>query len=176
MTDDALDLFRERIRHPELRRLYDYWYARRAGRRYPARLDIDPVDIKFVLGNVSLVEVVGEPPKFRWRLVGSLLVNRLGYDMTNQMVDDYPNPAYREYLIESYRAVVETGQPSVALNEREIDGKARRFEIVRLPLAEDGESINMILICSMYFDPIPSRSPLGGVAPDGGGPPRVIEE
>jgi hypothetical protein len=176
MSDKAADLFHERIRHPELRRLYDYWQARRRGRRYPARLDIDPVDIKYALGNVSLVEVAGDPPRFRWRLVGTLLVQRLGYDMTNQWVDDYPNEAYRQYLIDSYRTIVATGEPTAALNERDIDGKPRRFEILRLPLAEDGQTINMILICSMYFEALPPRPLLAGMAPDGGGPPRIIHD
>ena len=173
---EAADLFHERIRHPELRRLHDYWKVRRGSRRYPARLDIDPADIKYALGNVSLIEVVGEPPRFRWRLVGSLLAQRLGYDMTNQWVDEYPNQAYRDYLIDCYRTIVATGEPDAALNERDIDGKPRRFEVLRLPLAEDGHTINMILICSMYFEPLPARSPMAGIAPDGGGPPRIIQD
>ncbi len=150
--DNCAASFRERIRHPELRRLYDYWNARRGGRRYPARLDTDPVELKFALGNVSLIEVVDDTPRFRWRLVGSLLVQRLGGDdMTNRMLDDYPNPEYRDYLIGTYRDIVRRGQPRRSMNERVIDGKPRQFEVIRLPLAEDGETINMILICSMYF-------------------------
>lgn len=175
MSDKAADLFRERIRHPDLRRLYDYWQARRRGRCYPARLDIDPADIKYALGNISLVEVVGDPPRFRWRLVGSLFAQRLGYDMTNQWVDEYPDPAYRDYLIDSYHTMLKTGEPTAALNERDIDGKPRRFEVLRLPLAEDGQTINMILTCPMYFEPLPTRSALGGISP-GGGPPRIIQD
>lgn len=175
MSEQIADLFQEGIRHPELRRLYDYWKARRGGRRYPGRLDIDPVDIKYALGNVSLVEVVGDPPRFRWRLVGSQLAHRLGNDMTNQWVDEYPNQGYREYLIGSYHKILKTGEPTLALNERDIEGKPRRFEVLRLPLAEDGQTINMILICPMYFEALPPRSPLGGSNPDGG-PPRIIQD
>ncbi|HWD60627.1 MAG TPA: PAS domain-containing protein [Stellaceae bacterium] len=176
MSDNSADSFRARIRHPELCRLYDYWSARRGGRRYPGRLDIDPVEFKFALGNVSLVEVVDDTPRFRWRLVGSLLVQRLGDDMTNRLLDEYPNPAYRDYLIETYRDIVRTGEPSRSVNERVIDGKPRQFEVIRLPLAEDGEKVNMILICSMYFEALPARSPLAGPTPDGGGPPRILED
>ncbi|HTY69843.1 MAG TPA: PAS domain-containing protein [Alphaproteobacteria bacterium] len=175
--DNSAESFRDRIRHPELRRLYDYWSARRSGRRYPGRLDIDPVELKFALGNVSLIEVVDDtPPRFRWRLVGSLLVQRLGNDMTNRLLDEYPNPAYRDYLIDTYRQMVATGEPSRSINERVIDGKPREFEVLRLPLAENGEKVDMILICSMYFEALPARSPVAGPASDGGGPPRVLED
>ena len=49
--------FRERIQHPDLRTLYDYWNERRRERRWPARADINPVDLKFALGNLSLIDV-----------------------------------------------------------------------------------------------------------------------
>src|SRR5215469_17698305 len=82
--------FRDQIRHPDLQRLYDYWDSRRGGRRYPARSDLDPVEFGFALGNVTLIDVLYEPLRFRFRLMGGLQAQRVGQDMTGKMVDELP--------------------------------------------------------------------------------------
>ena len=48
--------------------------------------------------------------------------------------------------------VVETGEPSISLNERVIEGEPHKFEVLRVPLSEDGAAVTMILTCAMYFD------------------------
>ena len=59
------------ITAPQLRQLYSYWSERRGTRRYPRRADLDPIGLRFILGNVILVDVIGgEPPRFRIRLHG----------------------------------------------------------------------------------------------------------
>lgn len=164
--------FRDRIRHPQLRQLYTYWEERRGARRFPARKQIDPLDLKFALGNLTLVDVLYNPLRFRFRLVGTLLIQRLGMDLTGLGLDDIPDPAYRDQVRAVYGRVVETGSGSVSYGERALEGQRRNFEILRLPLAEDGVTIDMLLSCSLYFDPPPIHSPLGGplarafVAPD----------
>lgn len=152
--------FREQIRHPNLRRLYDYWESRKRGRRYPARSDIDPVEFSFALGNVTLVDVLYDPLRFRFRLMGTLMAQRAGFDLTGRMVDEVPVPDYRDFLLGAYRHTVETGEPNTVLHEQTIQGKPFEFEVLRLPLAEDGEHIDMLLLCPMYFEPIPTWPPM----------------
>jgi hypothetical protein len=157
MTD-----FRDSIEHPDLRTLYDYWNERRRGRRWPSRADINPLELKFALGNLSLIDVSRtSPPRFTFRLVGTLFSQRIGQDLTGKTVDDIPDPVYRAEITKAYRRMIEAGEPSVSLGERDFDGEARRFETLRLPLSEDGQSINMVLICALYFDPPPATSVLG---------------
>jgi hypothetical protein len=43
---------------PRLKGLLRYWEVKRAGRRFPARADIDPLELKSVLGNIVMVDVV----------------------------------------------------------------------------------------------------------------------
>lgn len=179
MAEEAIDPlqgFRERIRHPNLLRLYDYWAERRRGRSFPSRQDIDPVELRFALGNMTLVDVHHEPLRFRFRLVGSLMAQRMGLDYSGKMVDDIDDTDYRDSLNAAYRKIVETRGPSTILYEREIDGKTRRFEVLRLPLAADGETINMLLLCPQYFDPLPERSPLAQADLKGPVSPRLISE
>lgn len=173
---DSLEGFRERIRHPTLVRLYDYWASRRRGGSFPSRRDIDPVEFKFALGNVTLIDVLYEPLRFRFRLVGSLMAQRMGWDLTGKMVDETPDAEYRDSLIAAYREIVENRKPSTILYERNIDGKARRFEVLRLPLAADGETINMLLLCPLYFEALPERSPLASVPGVSQTPPRIVRE
>jgi hypothetical protein len=153
--------FRERIQHPDLRTLFDYWDERRRGRRWPARADINPVDLKFVLGNLTLIDVHYDPLRFTFRLSGTLFSQRMGMDFTGKSVEDIPDPAYRAEVFATYRKAVETGEPSVTLSEREFDGEIRKFEILRLPLSEDDRAINILMICPLYFKSPPPDPVLG---------------
>lgn len=167
--------FRDQIRHPDLRRLFDYWLARRGDRSFPARADLDPVEFRFAVGNVTLIDVLYDPLRFRFRLVGSLMAQRMGWDLSGKMVDEIPDLDYRNSVINGFRRVVENRRPNTTLYERDLEGKPRRFEVLRLPLATDGENIDMLLLCPMFFDPLPPRSPVAGPFP-GGGAPKLIED
>jgi hypothetical protein len=170
MTD-----FRERIQHPDLRALYDYWDERRRGRRWPARADINPLDLKYALGNLTLIDVHHDPLRFVFRLSGTLFSQRMGMDFTGKSVDEIPDPAYRAEVFAVFRKAVETGAPSVTLSERVIDGQARKFEILRLPLSADGKTINMLMTCPLYFDPPPAGPPLGHPGEGKFMPPKTIK-
>src|SRR5712672_2729662 len=60
--------------HPKTIRLYKYWRqkAARAG-MLPDRRDIDPTDIPTLLDNIWLLDVVGTPRRFRFRLIGDAM-------------------------------------------------------------------------------------------------------
>jgi hypothetical protein len=167
--------FRQRIRHPDLLRLYDYWLSRHRGELLPSRQDLDPADFKFAVGNVTLIDVLYEPVRFRFRLIGSLMTQRMGWDLTGKLVDEVPDAEYREGLLVAYRQMLASRQPSTTLYERLIDGKTRRFEVLRLPLAADGRTIDMLLLCPMYFEPLPVRSPLAGPSKDSS-TPKVVQD
>jgi PAS domain len=49
---------------PLLQRLYDYWDEKRRARAMPSRADIDPLEMAFILGYVSLVDVLYAPLRF----------------------------------------------------------------------------------------------------------------
>jgi hypothetical protein len=168
--------FRQRIRHPELLQLYDYWDKRRTGRRFPARADIDPLDLKFALGNLTLVDVLQDPLRFRFRLTGSLFAQRMGLDLAGKFVDDIPDAEYRARVHANFARMAETGEPSISLNERVIDGERHKFEVLRLPLSEDGVKVTMLLTCAMYFERPPAQPALGRNAARNFEPPKPIDE
>ena len=68
------------------RDLYAYWQAKHRDGRPPSRADVDPVfEIPRLLPNLFLLDVVDET--FRFRLVGSEIVQRAGRDSTGRPID-----------------------------------------------------------------------------------------
>jgi hypothetical protein len=140
------------IVHPKLRQLYEYWDGKRAGRDMPSRADLDPIDMRFVIGNVILVDVIdGEPPGFRIRLHGTNLSERVRFDLTGKMLDEMPLAEFRELTRQSFTKVATTKQPLHARRDRVLDGRRRFYETIILPLSSDGERVDRIL-CGLFYD------------------------
>jgi len=142
------------IVHPKLRRLYDYWDGKRGERPMPSRADLDPIDIRFAIGDVILAEVLDEtPPRFRIRLHGTNLSERTSFDLTGKMLDEMPAPEFRDLSRRSFTKVVRTREPLHALADRSLDGRMQRYEAIILPLSGDGERVDRLLI-GMIFEPL----------------------
>lgn len=139
-----------RIRHPHLQRLYRYWNERRGSRAMPSRRDIDPLDFRYVLGNVILIDVLREPLRFRVRLHGDALAQRAGYDFTGKFLDQPPISDYRAYAIERCKGIVETRRPLAVEHNRVLDGRPHHYEALWLPLSDDRENVNKLLCALIY--------------------------
>src|SRR6185437_16360420 len=114
------------IRDERLRRLYLYWMERKGAHRLPSRGDVDPLDFHYLLGNIMLLDVLGQPPRFRMRLHGSNMVARAGYDLTGKFLDDLPIPEYRKYVVERCRGLVKTGMPLALQHDRVLGGQPQQ--------------------------------------------------
>jgi hypothetical protein len=75
--------------------LVECWYQRRGEAEFPARSDFDPLDLLFALGNIVLIQVMYDPLRFRFRLVGSNITRHLGHDSTGLYIDNHRMPEYR---------------------------------------------------------------------------------
>jgi len=136
---------RDEIQVPKLAMLYEYWDAKRRGRPYPSRNDIDPTEIAFVLGFIDLLEVEpGNPPVFRFRLCGTRTDEEDGFTMQGKTVDDYPLPKHREQARAAYLRVLATGEPDYEEILRGNEGRFIRFARMVLPLSSDGKTIDML--------------------------------
>jgi hypothetical protein len=139
------------ITHPKLRQLYDYWVAKRGERAMPARADIDPLEMTFIIGNLILVEVLeGTPPRFRIRIHGTNLTERAGYELTGKMLDELPVNEFRQLAQQSFTHVTTTAAPWISHRDRVIDGRLARYETAILPMSRDGERVDMLLIGLIY--------------------------
>ena len=112
----------------------------------PSRADIDPFELRDHLGYLFLLDVVGQPARFRYRLIGTHITATVGRDSTGRFVDEaYPNRDGLD-LTEFYRYLTDAKCP--ARNHgtvRWVDKEHKRYEAVTLPLSEDGERVNMFL-------------------------------
>ena len=139
------------ILDPDIRRFVAYCRSKRGGARYPARAALDPLDFRYVLGDVVIIEVRRAPAgserpwNFRYRLIGANVVQRDGYDLTNKTLEDLPEPEYRERVRATWTEVCETGAPAHHVRELILDNRLRRYEVVVLPLAGNGEDIDMLI-------------------------------
>jgi len=133
---------------PRLKGLLDYWRGKCSPGRLPARADIDPLELKSLLGNINLIEVVRDADgsrRFRYRLFGTEFVFYHGGDLTGQWVDQIGNTVYRQQLVGLYEHVVATGATPMLSYDYILDSRRHRFQAVILPLASDGREIDMIL-------------------------------
>lgn len=134
----------ESIRPPRLRRLYDYWLAKAGTRAMPARADIDPVEIPWAIGHLSLIDV--EPGgDYRFRLDAPRNAEFFKRDMTGLTLAEYPFPDRAAIMREDYDAVVATGRPHMATRDFSIDYRRWQYEVLLLPLSADGERVNMLM-------------------------------
>lgn len=153
------DIAASDIKHPRLRRLYEYWAEKRGERALPARADLDPLDMTFVIGNLILVDVLpGEPLGFRIRLHGTNLAERIRFDLTGKMLEALPQPEFRELTRQTFTKVAITGKPMRVERDRLIDDRALRYETIILPLSSDGTNVDR-LICGLFYER-PDGSPV----------------
>jgi len=140
---------------PRLQRLYAYWLRERRERALPARTDIDPVELRFVLAYLSLIDVVEGPARFRVRLQGTELEHWVGCDLTGKTLDQWPSQTLAALAQQYLSTAVETGAPFHRLGDEIIDDRVRRYEVLVLPLASDGVTVNMLLSAVVCGDDRP---------------------
>jgi hypothetical protein len=163
MPKPAVTLDLAEITSPRIHRLYAYWQnqRQRRGGAPPRRGDIAPDQIRDLLANIMIVDVERDPMRFRYRLVGTRVVEYNGVEFTGRYLGEIGWPEEQD-LIESYAEVVNTGQPFFgSLAWELVTGAVGRCEFARLPLSEDGEIVSQILAMEDYDFPQLEAVPTG---------------
>lgn len=134
------------IADARLRALFDYWAGKRGERAMPARADLDPLEIPTLLPIIGLVDVLDGGARFRYRLVGTEIVDVAGHDPTGRFLDEVlPDSGYADYLIGLFREVTRERRP--LYGESDFHGQGhieRRVRRLLMPLSRDGRSVDMI--------------------------------
>lgn len=138
------------IHDPLICRLFHYWQSKRAGRRFPARPDLDPIDFAYVLGNVVLIDVKQPGPRFRYRLIGTNLLLRDARDRTGHWIDELPSLEYRRTVLARLNSLAERPAPVFVRNIAVLDSRQYDYEALWLPLAADGETVDMLMACQFH--------------------------
>ncbi len=127
--------------------LIDYWQSKHRDGKLPGRNAINPAELKRVLPQLLLIDVQREPLDFRYRLAGTLTYDIFGFDLTGRRVRDIPPAEWGETVWRSMAELVETRKPQyVRLDFTTTEGNVRSYRVLRLPLAEDGETVDCVLV------------------------------
>jgi hypothetical protein len=130
------------IVHSErIHRLNGYWQARANG-KVPSRSDIDPVDVRELLPNLMMIDVVDDPARFRYRLVGTRVVQYTGFDFTGRCLDEMVFQG-RDFMEQCYRRMLAEKRPIFGHYAWLV--RSRHFgqcEFALFPLSDDGVTVN----------------------------------
>jgi hypothetical protein len=141
--------------HPRAQRLYDYWRQIHPAAGLPGRQHFDPAALTDVLPNLRLIDVHRDPLRFRYRLLGSRVDVVHGRNLANQWLDEaHAGDPHLEHLLREYVRIAETAEPSWRRGMPWVvpEPECVTVEALRLPLARDGVTVDMVLGMSMYFN------------------------
>jgi hypothetical protein len=135
---------------PKIAAFYQEYCVRKQGRTMPGRQDFDPLDIKRFLSGITLVEKDRETGELFYRLAGTEAVELRKKDPTGKPVKDYFYGDSWEEVEENYRYVCERKSfiYDHTVDEEKI-GKFFHEEIMFLPLSDDDDFVNIIMLYSV---------------------------
>ncbi|HUT50416.1 MAG TPA: PAS domain-containing protein [Alphaproteobacteria bacterium] len=118
------------------------------GKETPPRSALDPLEITQLLPHIVVVDVMREPARFRYRLIGTVLTGLAGRDATGRFLNRALYGRFLEAMIWPYQKVVETGAPVATLSgilftERDWHCIENMF----VPFGEGGQ-IDVIAVCA----------------------------
>lgn len=131
--------------------IFRYWKGLRRRGRLPSRSDIDPGALKRRLSTISLIDVLDTNPDseascFRQRLAGTELFDAYGQEITGKTINKIYTASEAQYWAEHLTFVVDQKKPNVGLHSMAWRGaKGLSLFWLRLPLASDGVTVDMIL-------------------------------
>lgn len=146
------------VAHVDINSLYEYWLRMAPAGRLPGRQHFDPMEIPHLLPNVWLIDVHRDPFRFWRRLVGTRIEEFAGRSLVNGWVADGVDERRQSSVHKILTDVVVTGQPSWRRGKSTIRHERGYSELERiyLPLASDGETVDMILAMTLFYkQPIP---------------------
>jgi hypothetical protein len=143
----------EVFNHATLSALFRYWDEKREGRAMPARRDIDPIEMgPRLLPHLMLCELADGGSRIRFRLVGTLLVKRLGYDPTGKWHADLPRSSYLDFLVRMVRLSYTESAPIFADSTFRwgLKGQLDAHHLL-LPLTTGGSEAGIVMVGTAYI-------------------------
>jgi hypothetical protein len=125
-----------------------YWDRIRGARAMPSRGDIDPAAMPKLLPNVMLVDVLREPTlDFVFRLIGTGVHAIISHNYVGKRFSEIPHMASGNKVWSEYEAVASGGRPFTGpVDYVGSDRYVRGIRHCLMPLANDGEHVNMIFV------------------------------
>lgn len=129
------------VHSERIRKLNAYWLTKAKG-GVPSRSEIDPVDVRELLPNLMMIDMVGDPVRFRYRLVGTRVVQYTGFDFTGRCLDEMVFQG-RDFIEQCYRRMLAEKRPVFGHYAWLV--RSRHFgqcEFGLFPLSDGGATVN----------------------------------
>jgi hypothetical protein len=138
--------------HPDILTVLAYWEEKRRGRDMPSRNDIDPTDLVKFLPYISIIDAVPDARRFVYRLVGTMEVEVRGYDPTGKSVGDAYFASSAKAAIANYQRICDNRAPFYEQDAFQVVDRWINEANLFLPLSDDGETVNKIMVFSINRD------------------------
>ncbi len=133
------------MKHPSCRYLYDYWNRLRGTAVAARRGDIEPAEIRPVLGDAFILEAL-DSETYRFRLAGTRICSVYCREMKGQNFVDLWSKDDRRAIADVMTAVSRKGVVvSVGFNGHTDRGQTLGFEALILPLRHVGPTFDRII-------------------------------
>jgi hypothetical protein len=130
--------------------VHAYWLAKRGARSMPARADLDPAEMKPWLPWIVLMDVRPDLQDFRYRLIGSSVVNYFMADNTGGSAAECfgrRDPEVAKSALRLFRKVARDHLVVRTMGQADWLGREYLdFEALHLPLSDDDKLVNMLLV------------------------------
>lgn len=144
-----------------LRDLTNYWRSIGEGRPVPLRRSFEPMSIPLLLPDVCMIELTQPERRFRYRLIGTRVAEKAGFDATGRFLDELGCGTTITFVIKLLQRCADLRQPVASLSS--FGSGERAHLVVRrvfLPLTLGRGSVDQIL-CGQTFDQRPQPMPSG---------------
>ncbi len=132
------------MKHASTRTLFDYWNWRRGRRRAPVRSEIDPADIRLILGDTFML-TADFVDDIRFRLAGTRVCALFAREIKGDSFKDLWSESSREQIAHLLTAVIDEAVGAVAgVIGRTEDGAEVELELLLLPLAHSPSRVRAL--------------------------------
>jgi hypothetical protein len=152
LVRDTSDLGKLKVTKP-VRWAVEQWFTHHGDRTSRSPINMFPFDRRTDEEFVSIVDVMPDSRRFRYRSVSRLLSQRLGYQMTGKCVDDIPDERTRRYVSQLYSTALDNDLPLYERSKRFFNNRSWNHEVLALPMSSNGKSLNMLMIFRKTYGP-----------------------
>lgn len=145
----------EDLKDPILRRVFEQWQASAAKGGLPGTDFANPFALRFALGSIAIYDVLSEPLRFRYRLVGTDIIGRAGIDLTGKEQLQHRDQVFARAAQAGLERCVCERVPMLLTGARVIHGVTGGYESIALPLVDGIDRVARILAVQRFAPGMP---------------------
>ena len=133
------------VNSDRLSRLLGFWKEIRGAQRLPCWADFSPEQLGFILGQITVVDVLRDPLNFRYRLIGTRIEEAGRRGDQGKTLDQVEPASYRDMMGQTFGQVVELGQPLCHHVSYFHHQNLVSFEQLILPISRTGPEVEVLV-------------------------------